>query len=208
MIYIFQFICTRNQPHQQLMTQPTLSTASAGSSSSQHQNPAMASPSPLSQYTPNGERQTTPPHHLSASSQLQGLSLFFSCVSIAKLSHTKCSDIYTQIAFPFHHSPESNEQGQTAITSYACTSNNDNNNNSNADRAIGSCSSSSGNGSSGNSVSHIREHSPNIAINNISRLVRIFQTNLFIIGFLTNNFMNVEYLLLRIDYLIFLSFFF
>lgn len=59
------------QPHQQLMTQPTLSTASAGSSSSQHQNQTMASSSPLSQYTQNGERQTTPPHHLSSTSQSQ-----------------------------------------------------------------------------------------------------------------------------------------
>lgn len=69
---------------------------------------------------------------------------------------------------------ECNEQGQSAITSYACGNHNDNNNNNNADRAISSC---SGNGSSGNSVSHqIREQSPNITMNNLSRLVVLHLT--------------------------------
>lgn len=78
---------------------------------------------------------------------------------------------------------ECNEQGQSAITSYACGNNNDNNNNNNNDRAISSC---SGNGSSGNSVSHIREQSPNITMNNISRLV--------VLLYLTYNEMSIMFL--------------
>lgn len=56
------------------MAQATLSTSSVANSSTQLQNQAMASPSTLSQYTPNGERQTTSPRHMSSptQSQLQG----------------------------------------------------------------------------------------------------------------------------------------
>lgn len=152
------------------MTQATLSTSSVGNSSTHLQNQAMASPSPLSQYTANGERQTTSPHHVSSptQSQLQGNPFFFCTKTLRQIFCFRFQIIIIIGGCDVVFHTECNEPGQSAITSYACGNNNDNNNNNNADRAISSC---SGNGSSGNSVSHIREQSPNIAMNNISRLV-------------------------------------